>query len=504
NSNPTTRNSGYAKWVLELLNKKGQGQVLNQNELIDVINTAQGTPDQRLTKQFAMEPELLVVVLAALIQSGEIVVTVNNTTYEAMNFTDFTRLSVNDLTYFSHIKKPSGLPVPAVQALIDMFNVVQADFTDPSSVDFSIKQILSKAKNETSKTVEMISSVRNKFQIWDGQLFSYEEKEEKVTKLESLSEFLQGLQVYNTRAKMVNLKYDVKRIEEEKEHLAIVHKLEKLQHKINEYTKVADYLTKAKYIVSPSQDWIDDVDIALDNLSIALKKDEDCTKEVTDLEQLKKQYIDYYMGLHQKARLNATENKKKSELSRDPRYEALSTLSSKIAFLPSQAFEEWQTSLKSLRDCYSLTAEKLNHTPECPNCRYNPREERNKVKPSLSQLEDQLGELLHSWTEMLLTNFNDPIVRESIDLLEVEQKHLINELISNKVFTLPISLHLINAINVVLKGIHKEQMELGQLMKVFGDGNPITVDEVRRNFEMLLKGLIGTNETSRIRLTIKK
>ena len=73
--------------------------------------TAQGTEDLRLTKEFLMEPELLVVVLGALIQQGEIVVTVDNKTYEAMNFAEFIKLPLSKLTNFSHIKKPSGLPV---------------------------------------------------------------------------------------------------------------------------------------------------------------------------------------------------------------------------------------------------------------------------------------------------------------------------------------------------------------------------------------------------------
>lgn len=503
NGNPNPRYSGYAKWVLEALNRKN-GQVLNHAELIFVKNTVQGTPDQRFTSEFNMEPELLAVILAALIQSGEIVVTVSGTTYEAMNFSEFVRLPINDITYFSHIKKPSGLPVPRVQALIDMFGAVKADFTDPSSVDFSIKQIISKAKEETARTVEMIANVRNKFQIWDGQLFTTEEKEEKVDKLNSLNEFLQGLQVYNTRAKMVNLKYDVDRIEQEKEHLLIVQQLEKLQQKISEYTKVADYLTKARYIVSPSKAWMDDVDLSLDNLSLALKNDEDTSREVEELERLRKEYIEHYLMLHQKARLNATENRKKAELLSDPRYDALRTLATRTSFLPSQQFDEWETNIKSLKDCYNLTSEKLQHTPECPYCRYNPRVEQNNVKTSLSELEDQLGELLNSWTETLLTNFNDESVKESIELLEPGQKKLISEFIKKRSFALPISLSLVNAINVVLKGIHKEQVGLDQILNVFGNGSPITIDEVRQNVDMLLKALVGTNEASRVRLTVKK
>ena len=62
--------------------------------------------------------------------------------------------------------------------------------------------------------------------------YFHREKAEKLEKLSSLSEFLQDIQVYNTRAKMVNLKYDVNRIEKEKENLLVVYQLEKLQQKL--------------------------------------------------------------------------------------------------------------------------------------------------------------------------------------------------------------------------------------------------------------------------------
>ncbi|PEK99501.1 DUF6079 family protein [Bacillus sp. AFS017336] len=504
NGNINTTTSGYAKWVLDLLNKKEHGQVLNQNDLIELVTTVQGTQDQRLTREFKMEPELLLVVLGALVQSGEIVVIVNGTTYEAMNFNEFVRLPINELTYFSHIKKPTGLNIPAVKALITMFDAPAAEFNDPGAVDFTIKQIISSATKATVKTVEMISNLQNKFQIWDGQLFTTEEKEEKIKQLTSLNEFLQGLQVYNSRAKMVNLKYDISRIGDEASHLKLVNKLETLQEKINDFTKVADYLIKAKYIVSPSQEWVDSVEIALDNLSYSLKNSEDCHKEIKELETLKNKYIVHYMAIHANVRLNATDNRKKSQLLNDSRYAALNTLSTKINFLPSSVFEEWQYRIKSLKDCYSLTAEKLQHSPTCPNCKFNPREEQNNTKISLSELEDQLGELLNSWTETLLTNFNDPTVKESIGLLQGDQNLLMEEFIANKAFSMPISLNLVNAINIVLKGIHKEPIEIEHLVKIFGDGNPISIEDVKRNFEMLIKGLIGSNESSRVRIMVKK
>lgn len=505
NGNPTTRKSAYANWVVDLLKQKERGQVLNQNELIEVINTVQGTPDQRLTRKFDMEPELLVVILGALIQSGEIVVTIGGTTYEAMNFSDFVRLPIEDITYFSHIKKPSGLPIPEIQGLADMFDTFKVDFSDTESVDRVILQIISGAKRETSRTVEMLANLREKFQTWDGPLFTSDETETYEIQLTSLNEFLQGLQVYNTRAKMVNLKYDVNRIELEREHIKLIDKLEDIQKRVVEYTKVATYLNNARYIVSPSKEWINDVDIALDNLSIALKNDEDCSEEVADLERLKKEYIDHYMLLHQRNRLNATENRKKAALLEDDRHDAIQLLSTKIElFRTSNVFDDWKGKIQSLKDCYHLTADKLEHRPECPNCHFNPREELNREKVSIEELDEELDSILTKWTETLLTNFNDPLVKESIELLEGNQKQLIQSVIEDQTFQLPISVELIKAINIVLKGIHQEKIDVEQLVKVVGDGNPITIQEAKHNFEKLLRAMVGNNEESRVRLTVKK
>lgn len=503
NEKLTTAKSGYVKWVLELLNEKPSGQVLNNNELIETINTVHGSEDQRIARRFQLEPELIVVLLAALIQSGEIVVTVEGKTYEAMNINEFINLSFNDLTHFSHIKKPIGMPVHEVQSLIRMLKLEMPNFSKQSSLDFAIKDTISKAKVETDRTVEMIEKVKHGFMTWDGPLFTEIEKTKKIEKLESLSEFLQGIQVYNTSAKMMNFKYDVARIEKEQTSLEIVNKLNSLEININEYMKTANYLMQAKRITEPYQGWIVNVDDTLHKLGEALKNEEDCVKETMELARLKKVYSEHYLELHQKARLNATENKRKSDLLKGPQAEGLRTIASGIDFLPTQGFDEWQLNIHSLKDCYSLTPDKLEHTPECKVCKFNPSEE-HKSNKSLSELEDWLNEILESWTDTLLTNFNDEDVKSSIEYLEPKSKELITDLISKESFTLPISKDLINTINTVLKGIKKESIDSVQINKVLGDGNPITVEEARRNFEMLLKGLVGNNNSSNVRLIIKK
>lgn len=87
-----TRNSGYAKWVIDKLDQKAQGQVVNRSEFIDELYTSQGTEDIELTKEFNMEPELFTVVLAALVKNGDIVITVNGKSFDAMSFEQLIKL----------------------------------------------------------------------------------------------------------------------------------------------------------------------------------------------------------------------------------------------------------------------------------------------------------------------------------------------------------------------------------------------------------------------------
>ena len=498
------RNSGYARWVIEKLEEKGNGQVVNQNELIETVYTAQGTEDIRLTKEFLMEPELLVVVLGALIQQGEIVVTVDNKTYEAMNFAEFIKLPLSKLTNFSHIKKPSGLPVAAIHALVDMFDVPKGNVTDQNWLDFAIRQIISGAKQALDKTVRMINDVRHQFQIWDGPLFSNDERAQYIAKLESLKSFLEGLQVYNTRAKLTNLKYGVLEIEQQKENLAVVEQLEKLEQKIHECTKIVNYLSTALHIMKTNKNWAENVDIALTNLAGALKENGDCIEEIRELEKLKEEYIQQYLQLHHQARLNATEENKKKALLNDKRYLALKELASRIDLLPRQALDEWVKNIQALKACYQLTREQLEHQQICPHCKFNPNDELMVQRYSLEQLEERLDDLLNTWTETLLTNFNDSMVQEGISLLSEEQRQLVQEFINKKQFDLPINIGLLEIINDLLKGIHKEEIDVEQLVKMMGDGNPLTISEARKNFEMLMKAIVGNNQPERVRIVVKK
>ena len=80
--------SRYAKVVLDKLGGKPPGQVVNRKELIVVKS------DVERESQYQLEPELLLVVLLALVQNGNITLSLAGKKLDAGNLNEATKISV--------------------------------------------------------------------------------------------------------------------------------------------------------------------------------------------------------------------------------------------------------------------------------------------------------------------------------------------------------------------------------------------------------------------------
>ncbi len=494
------RKSGYAKWILDKLQDKGPGQVVNRSELIEVIYTCQGSPDVELTTEFKLEPELLVVLLGALVYSGDIVLIISGSSYDAMKFNQLIKLPIRELIEFSHLKKPSELPMAPLKALFDMFDISHG-LLQQKNLEEGVRELNKNAHKYLTDAVNMLQTVRTGIPCWDGTLLSSKEQEQYKGKLEDFKEFLETVLIYDTPAKLKNFKYTVEEVNAQNEARKLVKKLMQLQQRVNEISAVANYLVMAQQLLPEDHDWHQEVETALEDLLHVLKQGESCQAELQELRRLKDKYIDIYLGLHGGSRLNATQDNKKSKLLSDPRIKALKQLSS-IELLPANQLDQLLGDITDLKTCWNLTKDDLKQQPICPHCKYRPKEEQNVQLQSLEELEEQVQSLLDQWTSMLLSYFNDPEVKENISLLKPEQQRLINDLLDRQEFELPIDLQLIQAIKELLQGIEKVQITIEELKEAFGNGNPITVEEARQGFEKLLSNSIGSRPSNRVRIML--
>lgn len=498
----TTRNSGYAKWILDLLEEKGHGQVVNYNEIIETV-TIRGTEDLTYTKQYKLEPELLVVLLATMVSTGDIEVTIDNKTYNATSLQEYIQLPLSKLTHFSHVKKPTDLPLKELNAILDLFGVSLPNFED-KALSQAIVTMTEKANERINETLHVIQIVKKGFPMWEGMLLSNVEIQENVKTLEAFKEFCEGVKRFNTPAKMRNLKYDLGTIEAQANALQQLTYFTNLHHVIEECMKVANYIQLAQSTMGIQTNWSQRAAEALDELSYVLKKQENHVEALQNVIALKQEYIQIYIEHHDQSRLNATENNLKKTLLTSNELKTLKQLSNYISILPSEQIQNWEKSLADLKECYAVTAETLEHTPLCNSCKYRMSEVSGNEKAELKKLGEQLPEIYESWIDTLLTSLNDPSVKENIELLQNEQKALVKQFMDAKELSLPLDIRLAQAINDLLKGFNKVQISIEDLENMMANGNPLSVDEVRKRFDELLKRTVGTSNTNQVRIMLKK
>ncbi|GED30277.1 DUF6079 family protein [Brevibacillus centrosporus] len=493
--------SGYAAWLLRLINAKDHNQVVNASEILHIDRIAGGMEVKR-TIEFKLEPELLAVLLVALVYSGDIVITINGSTYDSMKLDELIRLKAEGIMEFSHIKKPSDLPLAELRALFDLFNISHG-LLQPQSQTNGVAQLQVEVDKLLKEIVKLEQDIRSGIPTWDFPLLSDTDIRDNQQKLRKLNEFLQGLNVYNTPARLKNFKYSIPDIDAMQEHILLAKQLRSWEQKAAQVTQRAQYIVNALNHVQVKHEWHVAAEAALEDILQALKAGEDCQKEIQGLHKLKDKYVELYYAMHSSARLGISDENKKDQLLQDGRYAMLRQLAS-ISILPSRQLEEWKAKLEQLKFCWNLKRDDLEHAVICPHCRYRPKDEPYVQQVSIAKLNEELEELTTSWTDTVINTLNDDEIKDSITLLGNDQRQLLDQFVKDGKFSSPINLKLVQTLKELFEGIHKVELSADQLFEMAGNGHPLTVDELRNRFEALVRDYVGTGQGNRVRILLQK
>lgn len=500
--NITVTNSGYAKWIIKLLDGKGQGQVVNRNEIIETIFTMQGTQDVELTREFRIEPELFAVVLVALVYNGNIVLTINGSQYDAMKLDQLVKLPPSDIINFSHLKRPTGLPLPELKALFELLSLPPSYLQEHNLV-MGVTQLNVRANQLLTDVVTILQTVKSGIPCWDGAVLSAAEQQQYSEALVGFKSFLEALLVFNAPAKLTNFRFSIDAINSHRSAIIVGQTVKSLQQKVTELLPLAQYVMNAGQHLPATHRWQEDSQIVLEDLLDALKQRNTCQTEIVSVLTLKKDYHKIYQEHHAKARLNAADDNRKNTLLHDARFAALKQLSN-IDLLPKGHFEQLVKSITALKTCWSLTPADLENYSICPHCKFRPKDEPLVSQANLGACEDHIQDMLDDWTKLLLNNFQDKDVQDSISLLESSQQTLVSGLLSAGEFRLPIDSRLLEAIKLLLQGIEKVEVKWDDLKTMMGNGSPMTVEDVRLRFEELLKMKVGSQQTNRVRIMLEQ
>jgi len=410
------QNSRYAKYVLDLLSKKGEGQVVNRFEIIqDVYGVEYLAPNL-----YRLEPEWVVVVLSSLIYSGDLVLAIPGKKFDATSLSVLCATPVDDLANFKHIERPKEWNLPAIKALFELMDLPPGLATDVTlGKEGPVQQLQQAIAQSVEKLVIAQQHVHGRFPIWGRSLLTEEEANNLLSSLEQTKTFLESLQAYSTPGKLKNFRYTAKGVKSHKEGLKTLQVVASLKGMADEVGPISSYLSTAEAVMPSEHPWAGRAkktrDQVLAQIMDANKRKATSFRQqvVHKLIDLKKAYVKEYMSLHAKSRLGINDDKKKTELMHDERLKMLQQLCV-IDVMPSAHLIDFRNRLADLTPCYQLTESDLEDSPVCPHCSYKPGAEQAKVAAAslLHQMDDELENLVSSWTRTLLTNLKDPTIQK--------------------------------------------------------------------------------------------
>lgn len=499
--------SKYAKHILGLLGKKGHGQVVNRSELIQDDKGVEYMDKDRQR----LEPEWVAVVLAALIYSGDLVLSIPGKKFDATGLPQLAGTGVDELAEFKHIERPKDWNLPGLKALFELLGLTPglAQLVTQNEED-PVRQLQKAISESVEKLVLLQQSLQRGLIFWDRNLLAEEETQKFRTQLDETKTFLETLQVYTSPGRLKNFRYDAQEVASHQEGFDSLAEIESLQGLVADLGTTASFLSTADKVLPAEHEWVNKTkevrEEVLDQLDDPAKRDADFRQQVQrKLADLKKEYLQIYLGLHAKARLGVNDDKRKIELMSDERLKVLQKLSI-IELMPRQHLTDFQDRLAGLESCFILTEQEMDTTPVCPHCGFKPSAEPapDPVKTVLDDLDGELDNLVDNWTQTLLTNLGDPTTKANLDLLQPEPKKLVNGFIEKQALPDELDQDFIHALGEVLSGLQKVPVKTANLRAaLLSGGSPVTPVEMKKRFEDYLDGLTKGKEPDKVRIVLE-
>ena len=305
-----TKTSSYAQQVVQLLSAKPHGHVLNRSEL---VASEHGVD---YWNPFRLEPDFLIVVLAALVHSGDLTMSIPGAKIDAAAIEALPRYSYEDLLAFKHVERPRDLPLAAVQELCDLLGVPRGLVVDPSKRDVAVQQIQQSAA-EKVESVVLAQSQLTQLILWGDHILSDDEQGSWNQQLATAKTFLESLQVYNTSGKLRNFRHTRDEITEHASSLTVASNVRELHTFIQRLTPIAGYMGRADAVLPADHPWVETARAAREDARSrttdpAIRENTSTQRTVVQaLEAAKLAYRDAYLAAHTHARLGASADGKK-------------------------------------------------------------------------------------------------------------------------------------------------------------------------------------------------
>jgi len=498
----TIEDSPFAQGFLKRLNDLSDGKVLNRSDLIS------GEPGAERDLLFGLDPEWMVVVLAALIRQGSITLTMPGYRIGEGDTDTLYRMGIEDLWKFSSISRPKPLPEKALRELFSSLDLDPALLDNPHTLETAAAQLDGQIQEELDRVLRLLESLRNGPRCWGETVLLPDQQSVTRGELDKYRQFLASLENLNTPARLRNLTVSLGEIKAAFKTRRLIAELNQLIDTLLVLQPNLEYLIQAQSTFPINHSWQEEAA----NVRAALLADLRNPTKVAQagftgqlkgrLENLISAYCTAYMQQHQRARLDREWDDRKRRLTTDTRFPKLRSLAH-LNLLPMRRLEDLQQRLDHLHTCSSLDLVTLRTHAVCPHCGFAPNAE-DYPKPAtelLESIEHEFDTLYQQWVATLLQNLRTPEAEANLDLLKPAEREAVTEFITSGQLPDKMGSHLLDGLRDTLQGLEKLTIEAADLMLALASPTmPCTAQEFQERFGKFLADRLQGKNTSRLRI----
>ena len=159
--------------------------------------------------------------------------------------------------------------------------------------------------------------------------------------------------------------------------------------------------------------------------------------------------------------------------------------------------------LNALKTCYECTATEMQTTPFCTHCGFKPGDKDKPVAGRLDYVEEQLANLVASWTATIVGAVDDPMLDDDKALLSKPKQRIIDTLVKAKELPKPITADFIAAINELLSGLDSVEIDPHTMEREMVSWGPVTPAEFKRKMTALIEKYTDGHDEEKTRLVVK-
>ena len=501
--------SPYAGHVLELLGRKGHGQVVNRGEIVEVDRGVEymDKNGQRL------EPEWVVVVLAALVHSGHVVLAVPGAVFDAVSLPEMAKRSIKELVDFKHYKAPKEWNLPALTALCELVGVRPGTARLATQGQQSaVQQLQEQVTGVVRRLAKSAHLVHERLPFWGAPLLADDEAQRLHEGMKGTKAFLESLQTYTTPGKLKNFRHSADDVESHGTGMKCLEEVEALNKLRTSLDPLASYLTAALAGLPSEHEWAVRAskvrrDVLARFADPKMRRSDEFRRNADrDLRDLKGEYVRLYLAAHAKHRLGAAGERQRQRLRASARLRGLANLCA-IDILPRRQLDEYRERLDGLASCTALMESELRAAPACGHCgfRLGVEDSGQSAESALDALDQEADRMLARWAATLLENLADPTAQESLKLLEPAAKVLVDRFVATGRLAQDPEQELIDALREVLAGLEKVSVRPAELCAALApDGAPSTPTDMVKRLASWLEEQVGGRDADKVRIVLEE